>query len=227
MSPRWFGAGLLAGLALHLTPVAAFAHPHAWIDVESRIEIDDAGRLVSIRMTWTFDDYYSLFLMQDLMPAPGEPKDDALWAAKAREFQSNLAERDFFTEFLVDGTAAELRPVSDPRLDEKDALMSLTMTVAPAEPLLLAGGERSGSGEQQPAEFRIFDPTYYIEILHAADNGVVLTGPGAPRCSATVVEPNPPTEAVLMAAALDVGDQGDAGLGRLFAERVDLTCTAP
>lgn len=222
MSKRWFGAGLLAGLMVHLMPVGASAHPHAWIDVVSRIEIDADGRLVSIRMAWTFDDYYSLFLMQDLMPAPGEPKDEALWAAKAEEFQDNLAERDFFTELLVNGKAVGLHPVADPRLDEQDALMSLTMTLAPAEPVPLAGSR--GAEPARPAEFRIYDPTYYIEILHAADDGVSLAGPGARRCTATVVEPNPPTEAVLMAAALDVGDQGDAGLGRLFAERVDLAC---
>ena len=72
--------------------------------------------------------------------------------------------------------------------------------------------------------YAVYDPTYYIEILHLKDDVIAFRGPAGGRCSGTVVPPNPTTETVMLAQALDRNAKPDNALGRLFAERVKVTC---
>ena len=68
------------------------------------------------------------------------------------------------------------------------------------------------------------DPSYYIEILHLQDDAIAFRGGRSGDCHGHVVPPNPSTEAVYLAAAMDRGATPDITLGKLFAERVEITC---
>lgn len=49
-----------------LTPLTAVAHPHIFIDTGFELITDDQGRLSHIRVTWVYDDFYSLLITEDL-----------------------------------------------------------------------------------------------------------------------------------------------------------------
>ena len=49
--------GWLAGLLL--APGDTLAHPHAWIDLRSRVVLDDGGRVRALELDWLFDDFYT------------------------------------------------------------------------------------------------------------------------------------------------------------------------
>ena len=51
--------GLLAGLSLSGVALPVAAHPHSWIDMVSRLQIDDQQRLTALRLSWLFDEFYS------------------------------------------------------------------------------------------------------------------------------------------------------------------------
>ena len=80
------------------------------------------------------------------------------------------------------------------------------------------------SGWDMPMHYAIYDPTYYIEMVHAeTDQAITLVNaPGG--CRAAMKQPNPDPEQIMLAASLDRTQSAGDGLGRFFAEDVSLTC---
>ena len=54
-------AALVLGAAM-VAPVVA--HPHIFIDAKATITFDDAGQVVSVHNSWTFDEAYSAWAVQ-------------------------------------------------------------------------------------------------------------------------------------------------------------------
>jgi len=52
----------LLALAVAVTATAAKAHPHAWIDLDSRLIFDDQGKLEAVELHWLFDEFYTAFI---------------------------------------------------------------------------------------------------------------------------------------------------------------------
>ncbi len=74
--------------------------------------------------------------------------------------------------------------------------------------------------------YAVYDPTYYVELLHAeSDDAIRLEGAPA-DCAYTLIPPDPDPEMVTFAAGLGQTESAGDGLGILFAERVSLQCTA-
>lgn len=51
-------------LALMLAPMVQ-AHPHVFVDVALRFSSDDDGKLTQVEVTWTYDDFFSLLVLED------------------------------------------------------------------------------------------------------------------------------------------------------------------
>ncbi len=49
----------------------ARAHPHAWIDLRSTVVLDAAGRVTAIEQQWLFDQFYTVFVTDELSGAAG------------------------------------------------------------------------------------------------------------------------------------------------------------
>ncbi len=56
---------LIRALALALLPLPALSHPHIFVDTALRVVTDDAGQITAIEVSWTYDDLYSLLLLED------------------------------------------------------------------------------------------------------------------------------------------------------------------
>ena len=104
-----------------------------------------------------------------------------------------------------DAQSAELR----------DARLQLRFTVPLARPVDPRG---------ETLEYAVYDPTYYIEILHMAGDLVAFRGAGSGSCLGEILPPNPDPETVALAQALDREAVADSSLGAVFAERVRLSC---
>lgn len=55
-----------AALAILLSAPLARAHPHIFVETGLTLVADDAGRLVGVEVSWTYDDFYSLLLLEDM-----------------------------------------------------------------------------------------------------------------------------------------------------------------
>jgi len=198
----------------------AAAHPHAWIDLRSTVIMDDTGKVTGIAQEWLFDPLYTLFITHGVDPDP--VKQEKYFMDLARTNLQNLREFNYFTEVRVEGNHALFAPATDyeSELREKRLWMKFTITLqTPVDPSL------------SKFDFAIYDPTYYIEMLHLKDETVSFGGVGAEQtdCEALITKPTPSVEMMIMAQALPPGASSDdlveeGSLGELFAERVDVSC---
>jgi len=55
---------LVLAVVISIAPMAQ-AHPHVFVDVALRVLSDDKGRLTGVEVTWTYDDFFSLLVLED------------------------------------------------------------------------------------------------------------------------------------------------------------------
>jgi ABC-type uncharacterized transport system substrate-binding protein len=212
ISKRSLLLGWLAGLLL--APDIALAHPHAWIDLRSRLVLDDEGRVRALELDWLFDDFYTAFIADEFVKA-GRPSSEFL-AGIAAQNLANLAEYNYFTDVRLDGERLPVGEVTQYETGLRDNRLWLRFEVPLAQPVDPRGGRLT---------FAVYDPTYYIEVLHLEGESIAFIGPGAEKCSADIIPPNPSFESVALASALDRGESAGDGLGELFAETVVVSCS--
>jgi len=189
------------------------AHPHAWIDLRSTVVLDTAGRVTAIEQQWLFDQFYTIFATEELSGG-AEIQTEALLAL-ARTNLQNLRPYGYFTEVYVGGAKVALGTVSEFESELREGRLWMRFVVPLATPV---------DPKRQAFAFAVFDPTYYIEILHLQGDVVAFRGDSAAGCLGRIVPPKPTTEAVLLTRAMDRGAMPDATLGRAFAEQVEVKC---
>ncbi|NVO57145.1 DUF1007 family protein [Rhodobacteraceae bacterium B1Z28] len=47
-------------------PIPVMAHPHVFIDTGLEFIVDEAGQLTHVRVTWAYDEFYSLLVLEDM-----------------------------------------------------------------------------------------------------------------------------------------------------------------
>ncbi len=205
-------AWIVIAVTLLFPSAAAWGHPHGWIDVQSKVVFDDAGRITAIEQAWLFDELYSAFMLDEFATS-GQTRDEGL-AQLAHEDIAALAPFDYFTRVEVEGEAQPFVAVTDYANGVAAERIWLRFRLPLAEAIDPAADMR----------YAVYDPTYYIELLHIGAAPVQLEGTGSEGCTTTVVEPTPSTEIVGLAAALDQFAVADEGLGTHFAQWIELRC---
>ncbi len=204
---------IVSCLVLMPPPAPVAAHPHGWIDMQSKVVFDAQGRVRALEQAWLFDELYSAFIL-DEFALNGESVEDGL-TRLARDDIAALAAFDYFTVLEVAGEAQPFAAVTAYANGVADERIWLKFELPLAEPVAPGAGELT---------YVVFDPTYYIEVLHVGEEPVQLTGPGSDACTASIVEPAPPTEIANLAASLDMYAFGGDDLGRHFAQTIQLAC---
>ncbi|MGJ7459165.1 DUF1007 family protein [Halomonas sp. MA07-2] len=197
----------------------AQAHPHGWIDLRMRLVVDDEGHLTGLHQSWRMDPFYSLVVLEELGQAGGDGGLEAALDQLGSEIRDNLVPYGYYTELTLAGEKQGFDAVSDYTVLERGGRVEFIFLLPLAEPQPLAG---------QTLSYQVFDPTYYIEMVHEEENRVpaddaLLVG-GELACETRIHQPNPDPELVLQAAMLDVDDEAEPGLGRHFAETGEVTC---
>ena len=193
---------------------SAQAHPHAWIDVQSEILFDGQGRVTGLRQTWVFDEFYTEFALQDFGVAQQGVVDTSKLVKLGKENLENLKTFGYFTFMDADKTRLTFSGYKDVTSELKGNRISLSFTLTLEKPI---------HPQKQTVSYRIYDPSYYIEMKHIKD-GVIIKN--TPLCHATLERPKPDVAVIAMAGALDKNAKAPEDLGGFFAERVDLHCKA-
>lgn len=192
-------------------PRPAQAHPHSWIDLRVAVIFDDAGRIAALEEDWLFDEIYTAYILDSF--AKGKPLTPERLAAIATKIMGNLKSYDNFTRISAAGAPLRIGAIVAPGARMEGHRFGLKFTAKLGEP-----------APPQGFVYEIYDPTYYIEMLHAeADDAIRLVG-APPGCTHGTTKPNPPMDAVVRAASLDQTQTSDTGLGELFAEKVAISC---
>ncbi|MFO8046868.1 MAG: DUF1007 family protein [Halomonas sp.] len=212
--------GLAATALLCLTMSAlAHAHPHGWIDLRMRLVVDDQGHLTGLHQSWRMDPFYSLVVLEELGQAGGDSGLDAALDQLGSEIRDNLVPYGYYTELTLAGETLSFDQVNDYTVLERGGRVEFIFLLPLAEPQPLAG---------QTLHYQVFDPTYYIEMVHEEENREpaddALQVGGALTCETRIQPADPDPDKVMQAAMLDVDDAAEPGLGRHFAETGEVTC---
>lgn len=205
-------------LALLLAPAPALAHPHVFVD--SRVElVMDGDALVAVRLTWTYDEFFSLMLTQEIGLDP--EADGVLTEAETSALAASVADwpAEFSGDLVVtaDGASVALAPRTDHTVTTEGTRIVETHTRPLAEPVPVGPG----------VTVENFDPYYYVAYAILPE----VTIAGATGCEATVI----PADAAAGQAkvdelygALDVAGAGPEvqlpPVGFAFADRIELRC---
>jgi ABC-type uncharacterized transport system substrate-binding protein len=202
----------------------AAAHPHVFVQTGVHLLHGADGRLEAVRVTWTYDELFSLLLLEDL--GLDADHDGRLTEAELAALQG--FDLDWPADFEGDIylTAGEVplalgAPEPGPaRLAEDGRLVSshLRRLAEPVDP------------RAAPVVLRAYDPYFYTayEII------VAEVATDAPGCIAEVYAPDLDTAYAELEAALAelMGQSATADteidfppVGDRFAEEVRLTCT--
>lgn len=202
----------LSLLAL-LLPSPAHAHPHAFIDIRIVVLFDEDGRAVGLRQHWLFDPFYTAFAVEGLpQNDSGGPRADVL-AELMEVNMGNLKPYDYFTRVEANGSAMPFAGVSELSTGMRDGRLEMSFLLSFAAPTAAPS-----------LRYAVFDPTYYIEVLHAeADDAIRLVDAPA-GCSSRLQPPAPNPEMVALAYSLDRTESAGDTLGRHFAEWVTVAC---
>lgn len=191
------------------------AHPHAWIDVTVGVLFDESGAVGGIRETWLFDDYYTAFVLAELSAGEGGMPAQADIDALMRENMKNLKEYDYFTKIHRGDDTVAFAPVTEMSSTLEGSRLSMTFVI-PFE----SKADPTGSG----LTYSIYDPTYYIEMLHAEVERPIRLENAPAGCTYRLIDPIPTMEALSLASALDRSQTAEDGFGAQFAERAEIRC---
>ncbi len=181
--------------------------------MSSSVTFDHQSRIRSIVVDWLFDDFYTAFVVEDINRV-GEPLDDAL-ASLAKENLSNLKEYGYFVDVQVDDQRQKVEFTGHFETEIRDDRLWLRFEIALPEPV---------DPRRQTVSYAVYDPTYYIEILHLEGDVVTLRSEKPSGCFASIVPATPTGATIAMAAALDQNEKAPDTLGLLFAETVEILC---
>lgn len=202
-----------------LLPAPALAHPHVFVD--SRVEVLMDGSLVTaVRLTWTYDEFFSLVLTQDLGLDPDA--DAVLTAQELAALSASLTDwPPDFTGDLVLTHGEEpvpLAPRTGHSIDFVDGKVVETHTRPLAAPVDAAAAALVVEN---------YDPYYYVSYAILPE--ATLTG--AASCEAAVVAADPDAaqaEVDALYQGLDVAGAGPEvqlpPVGYAFSDRVEVRC---
>ncbi|WP_227285482.1 MULTISPECIES: DUF1007 family protein [Paracoccaceae] len=218
---RSFLRPLALSAFLASAPTLAGAHPHIFIDAGLDLIHDDSGSLVEVRVTWRYDELYSLLILQDYGLDPdfdGVLTEDEI--ARTLGFDLNWgAGFEGGLTLSADGAVLDIGAPEPVSLTLTDGHLETTHrrpVTGPASAAL-------------PLEAAIYDPEFYIAFemtLPMAISGRDGCTPRLVRADLDAAYATLQAEIERIGGAVSAEDNFPA-VGAVFADRVVVTCAAP
>jgi ABC-type uncharacterized transport system substrate-binding protein len=172
--PRPRRAWLLpfAALVALWAPAPAAAHPHVWITATATFRFDGA-RLVGLRQAWTFDPFFSSFLIGEF-DRDGDGAFDADEQATLRDnaFASTAA-YNYFTFLRLGDERLEIAGVADFAASIEGDAVRYAFTVELPEPV---------DPVRTPVRAAVYDETFYVDLQFDPDDPVRFEGLTGSAC---------------------------------------------
>jgi ABC-type uncharacterized transport system substrate-binding protein len=195
----------------------SYAHPHSFINLKTEFSLDDQGQLSGLIQHWEFDVYYSMITYADMMNDYGNEQKGLLKLGQG--MVNSLKSYAYFSNLEINGRLIQLGTPYEQTLSitypKGQQTLTLTMHFEIDKPQAI---------ENKTISFRVFDPSYYIDMRHYSASQVIIHTKNATECSSIVELPETSDELVEYAASLDKNQKNTTGLGDKFAEKVTIHC---
>ncbi|MEX0285037.1 MAG: DUF1007 family protein [Paracoccaceae bacterium] len=211
---RW-----LATVITCCLPIPAVAHPHVFIDTGLEFIVDDTGQLTHVSVTWAYDEFYSLLILEDMRL---DQDADGVLTEDEQKYLSG------FDAQWVEGYNGDLVVFAD---GEPVALSGpLDAKATTEDGRIVTTHRRAVEGGAVPASAltaKAFDETFYIayEVIRP----VTVSGPAS--CDITRVEPDIDGQLAQMQAFLltldadyDLEENDIPLVGENFATEIFVSC---
>jgi ABC-type uncharacterized transport system substrate-binding protein len=219
--PRMTRAFLIAGL-LAAGAGPALAHPHVWIDAGIEVILNDRNEATGLRISWTYDDLYSLYIVGDMGLDPDwdgklTPEEEARLSGFDMKWDPGFPGDTY--ALLGEASLALSRPQDWSASYAEGKITSTHLRTFDAP---VPVGET-------PLVVQVYDPGYYVAYGIPVDPVVT----GGQVCTAQVFVPDlGAAEQELLAALSEYTPDVDLeaefpAVGAKFAEEVRVTCAAP
>jgi ABC-type uncharacterized transport system substrate-binding protein len=198
---------------------AALAHPHVFIDARIEVIFDADGRAEALRIDWTYDELFSLLLIEEQGLDPD--MDGVLTEAEMADLSG--FDMEWAEDFPGDTYALlQDRPIGLSRPVEWTAQYAggriTSSHLRRFEPAALVRGE---------LVVQVYDPSYYTAYILTGPVSLTGTLPGP--CEAVIWEPDREAADARLAAAMEefAGEDADfPAIGEAYAEEVRISCNA-
>jgi ABC-type uncharacterized transport system substrate-binding protein len=210
--------GIYLGLLVSLWPLATLAHPHAWIELKSTVLTNTDGDITGIHMTWVNDEYYTEIIAEDFGYLKDGHIDEKELAHLAKESLKNLKDYQYFCFIEADGKPQTITHTQNSKTWMEGKQVVLSFAVMLKNPI---------NPSAQKFLYRIYDPSYYIEMLHGRGATFGFDKPSPLGCTLKKIRPNPNFSEVSLASALDKSETAPDNMGRIFAETMVVACPNP
>ncbi len=219
LRPRYWSGILFLLLAYTcMTTVAAEAHPHVWVTMQTELLFATDGSAKGVRQAWTFDDMFSAFATTGIQAKTEGQFTRGELAPLAQENVESLKDYDYFTYAKIDGKRQ--KDAFDPPVDywldydPNETALTLHFTLPFKEPV-----------KTKQLILEIYDPEFFIDFGFAEKNPVRLIG-APPQCTVTNDKPsdgNFPVTFQRLNKAF-VPSEANIGMGMNFANKISVTC---
>lgn len=208
--------------ALAAWPTGAVAHPHVFIDATIEVIFDDKGLAEGVRIGWTYDEYFSLLIIEDRGLDPDydnvlTPEAEAKLAGFDMQWDANFAGD---TYALMAGAALGLSRPVDFSASYGDGKITSSHVRRFDAPVAV---------RDVPLIVQVYDPGFYTAYVIVGETRIT----GRSDCTAQVFEPNrDAADEALLAALAEVSADVDIELtypaiGAAYAEEARITCADP
>ncbi len=213
---------LMRWLTLALTfclPVPVAAHPHVFIDTGLEFIVDETGQLTHVRVTWVYDELYSLFQLEDMKL---DQDGDGLLTAAEEKFLAGFDAQwiEGYNGDLVVQAAGEPVALSGPQ----------EATATTEDGRIVTTHLRAVEGDRVDAKSlsaKPFDETYYT--AYEVTRPVTVSGPLV--CAIERLDPDIDGQLAQMRAFLltldadyDLEENDIPLVGESFATEIRVSC---
>jgi polyphosphate kinase len=210
---------ILVALLATAAAQPALAHPHVFIDATVEVIFDAEGRASALRIGWTYDDLFSMMIVEDRGLDPdydGILTDESVTALSGFDMQWDPGfPGDTYP--LLDGQPLMLGPPQEWTASH-DGMRITSTHVRPFVTPVEVG--------DVPLVVQVYDPSFYTSY--------VITGTpeltGRDDCTVQVFEPDrAAADDILMAAIAEMAGSADMegefpAVGAAYAEEARVTC---
>ena len=191
----------------------SFSHPHMWIDLITKVKLDDKGLVTAIKQKWVFGEFFSASLIDDIIK--NKKGINIGLKEEISKILVNLEEYDYFTIINVNSEKSNIGKVKKFNTGIEDTRIWIEFDVPLIKPVDI---------KLNTLTYSIFDPTYYIEMLHLEGAKINFIGNKLNNCSANIISPNPTEEAIILSKSASLDMTPDKSIGKLFAEVISISC---
>jgi len=185
------------------------------IDYQTKIVLDGTGQMTALKEHWVFDEYYTEFALKDFVSDKGTKLDHDKLMDLAEDNLKNLKDFDYFTKIESDGVKKAVKTPSEINSYLANGHIVLDFTLTLAAPL---------DTVRHKITYRIYDPSYYVSMLHTEKDPITIEGAKAAACEHKLETPKPDIRKVNLASAIDKNGQAPDELGSFFAQKVTISC---